>query len=53
MTLINKKFIAIINKFCTDFLLIAKSIIHFKNNEFINKSMCEKQARKNDMKKNL
>lgn len=36
-----------------DFLLIAKSITHFKNDEFNNKSMCETHARKNDMKKNL
>ena len=51
--LINKKFIEIINKFCIDFLLIAKSIIHFKKAEFNNKSMYVRDDRKNDIKKNL
>lgn len=53
MTLINSEFTAITNKFCIDFLLIAKSIIHFKNAEFNNKNMYVRQDKKKDMKKNL
>ena len=51
--LINKKFTPIINKFRTDFLFIAKSIIHFKNTEFNNKNIYVKHDKKKDTKKNL